>query len=200
MPGFTVHLGETLVATINMARLEVFHVSAHGALDQDPKATLDAMGGQFSDNETSSFWIWISELVLQPEQVVKVCFVDRCGAGESGKTADELFPDEVPSKQTDFTMTPELAEEIRARPRLHKDFTVLVETSQGHRAIATSDELNTSFSFGVLWNWTEPDMARVSLGTHCLDDVIAKRSGRMHLESTFSFGDSATFMLRGSAG
>lgn len=195
MPGITVHLDQTLVATIALSPLEVFHVSTHGALDHEPPATLDAMGGQYSDKATSGFWIWISELTLLPEQVVTVCFVDECGFGETGKTIGELFPDEEPSDQTNFTLTAEQAEEIRTRPRLHTDFTVLVETSQGQRATATSDERNTSFSFGVAWNWSESDTARVSLGTHCLDDVIAKRPGTKHLESTLFFGDSATFTL-----
>ncbi|HEY0063979.1 MAG TPA: hypothetical protein VGC21_17815 [Telluria sp.] len=195
MPGITVHLDEKLIATINLARLEVFHVTAHGALDQDPKASLDAMGGQYSDKAASGFWIWITELELRSEQMVEVFFVDQCGDGESGKTVDELCPDKEESNQTDFRITPELAEEIRARPQLHEDFTVLVHTSQGQRAVATSSERNTSFRFSVGWNWTEPDKARVSLGTYCLDDVIARRSGAEHLETKLSFGDSATFTL-----
>lgn len=195
MPGITIHLDDKHLATIDLTGLEVFTVSAHGALDQDPRASLDVSGGTYSTTDAAGHWIWIAEMPVRPEQVVKVCFVEECEGGQRGKTIQELFPDEEPCTQTDFSITPEMAEQIRALPRLHDKFSVRAETSRGPRAAAQSDERNTSFTFRVGWDWTRPHQARVSLGTHCLENILERTLGTEQLRDILAFGDSASFTL-----
>lgn len=195
MAGITVHLDGKRITTVNLTGLEVVDVSTHGALDQNPKASLSVSGGTYTDTDAAGHWTWVAEMPLQVDQVVKISFVEECEAGERGKTVQELFPDEEPCDQTDFSITPAMALEIRARPRLHEGFSVRAQTSLGHQSVATSDERNTSFSFRVLWDWTRPGQARVRLGTHCLDNVLERTVGSEHLQLTLSLGDSASFTL-----
>lgn len=194
MPGITIELNGSHVATINLFGMDVVDVSAHGALDQNPKAALGAMGGNYAKGGCGHL-IWVSEQSLLRGEVLSVKLNDACERWDQGKTIQDLFPDDEPSTQTDFTITGAVAAEIRARPRLHEEFFVQVETSQGQRAVAVSNEHNTSFTFGVLWDFTRPTQARVRLTTHCLDDVLARRTGTNHLEAILSFGDSASFVL-----
>jgi len=194
MPGITIELNGTHVATIDLARMEVVDVSVHGALDQNPKASLHAMGGNYSEGGCGHL-IWVADQSLLPGETLSVKLTDECCISDKGRTIQELYPDDELSTQTDFTINDEMAAEIRARPRLHEAFSVQVETSNGQNAAALSNELNTSFSFGVLWNFIRPTEVRVRLNTHCLDDVLARKVGTNHLEGVLSFGDSASFSL-----
>jgi hypothetical protein len=115
--------------------------------------------------------------------------------GDAGKTFEQLFPDETPSTQTDFSISDTMAAEIRTRPRLHAAFEVQASTPDGQQATAASDERNTGFRFSVLWNHFQPDQARVHLATCCLDDVLARMAGTTHLQTTIQAGESATLSL-----
>lgn len=194
MAGMTVEVNGILITIINLAELEVVDVSVHGALDQDPKARLSASGGNYSVGGCGHL-IWIPEDSVPLGKVVKVTLTDSCSVADKGRTIQELFPDDPVSTQTDFSISDELAAELRGQPRLHEEFTVCVETSDGRHSTATSDEKNTIFTFRILWDWTNPAQARVRFSTHCLDDVLARRSGTKHLDATISIGDSASFTL-----
>ena len=194
MAGIAVELDGIHLTTINLAELEVIDVSVHGALDQDPKAILSASGGNYS-NGGCGHLIWIPEHVVPAGKVVKVTLTDSYSLADNGRTLSELFPDDPALTRTDFSINEELAAELRARPRLHEKFAVRAETSSGQHSIATSDEQNTSFMFGILWDWTCPAQARVRFRTNCLDDVLARRMGTKHLDATISLGDSALFTL-----
>lgn len=169
-------------------------MSVHGALDQNPKASLHAMGGNYSEGGCGHL-IWVADQSLLPGETLSVKMTDECCIADKGRTIQELYLDDEFSTQTDFTINDEMAAEIRARPRLHEAFSVQVETSNGQNAAALSNELNTSFTFGVLWNFTRPTEVRVRLNTHCLDDVLARKVGTNHLEGVLTFGDSASFSL-----
>jgi hypothetical protein len=152
------------------------------------------MGGNYEEGGCGHL-IWVAEQSLLPGEVLSVRLDESSDISDPGKTIDELYPDDEPSTQTDFTINDEMAAEIRARPRLHKEFVVRGETSLGQQATVTSNDLNTSFTFRVLWDFTRPSRARVRLTTHCFDDVLARRGGTEHLLAELSFGDSASFSL-----
>lgn len=182
------------IATVKLAGMDLVDVSVHGALDREQKAILSAMGGNYSEGGCGHL-IWIADHNLLPGEVVGVSLIASCDFATQGKTIAELYPGEEPSTRTDFSISDEMAEEIRARPRLHEGFVVQVQTSLAEVASATSDELNTDFSFSVLWDRFRPDQVRVRLATYCLDDVLAKTGGNEHLKNILSSGDHVTFSL-----
>lgn len=194
MPSFAIDVNGTRVATIDLTALDVVDVSVHGALDSLPKARLDASGGRYASSG-SSHWIWVAERALLPGDVLRVTLRDQCDNADRGKTIAELYPDDAPCTVTDFSITDEMATEIRARPRLHDDFIVQAETSSGQQASAASNDLNTDFSFGLLWDNFHPTQARVRLSTYCFDDVLKRTGGNKHLQTIIGLGDSASFVL-----
>ena len=194
MVGITIEIDCNHLTTINMAELEVVYVSVHGALNQNPKARLSANGGNYSAGGCGHF-IWVLDDSVAAGQVVKVTLTDSFSIANQGRTIQELFPDDSVSTRTDFSINDELAAELRAQPQLHEEFTVYAETSDGQHSTATSDENNTSFTFGVLWEWTRPMQARVRFRTLCLDDVLARRLGTRHFDATIAINDSASFTL-----
>lgn len=194
MPCLSIELDGTRVTMISLADMDVVDVSVHGALDRNPKAGLHAMGVNPSAGSSGSL-IWLPEQALLAGQVVRVTLLEACEEPDRGRTMEEIFPDDEPCMQTDFTISEAMAAEIRARPQLHQAFAVQASTSQGQQAVAVSDPRNTSFTFGVVWDFTRPDQARVRLTSHCLDDVLARRAGPSHLQALLSLGDSASFVL-----
>jgi len=194
MPCLSIELDGTRVTMISLADMDVVDVSVHGALDRNPKAGLHAMGVNPSAGGSGSL-TWLPEQALLAGQVVRVTLLEACEEPDRGRTMEEIFPDDEPCMQTDFTISEAMAAEIRARPQLHQAFAVQASTSQGQQAVAVSDPRNTSFTFGVVWDFTRPDQARVRLTSHCLDDVLARRAGPSHLQALLSLGDSASFVL-----
>lgn len=194
MPGISVEVNGTRIATISLAGMQVMDVSVFGALNHDPKARLNAAGNHRA-GDGYGYLIWIAEQALLPGDAVRVSLDASCGIADSGKTIAELYPDEEPCTRTDFTIDETMAAQLRARPRLHDAFAVQVETSSGQQATAASDDLNTDFSFSLLWDSSRPDQARVRLATHCLDDVLSRTGGTTHLKTMLSVGDSASFVL-----
>jgi hypothetical protein len=194
MSSISIEVNGIGIATISLAGMDVVDVSVRGALDSEQKATLSAMGGNYAEGGCGHL-IWIDERSLLPGEVLSVSLSETCDIATQGKTIAELYPDAEPSTKSDFSISDEMAAEIRARPRLHEEFIVQVETSLGQRAKATSDDLNTDFAFSFLWDRFRPDQARIRLATYCLDDVLARTGGTVHLKTTLSFGDSASFLV-----
>ncbi len=194
MPGIAIELNGSHLITIDLAGMDAVDVSVHGALDQTPKAVLGVHGGNYSDGGCGHL-IWVAEQSILPGEALSVKLIEAPSISAPGRTIQELYPDDEPISQTDFKLSEEMIAEIRNRPRLHEAFFVEVATSNGQQAAAMSNERNTSFTFGVLWDFTRPNQARVRLNTHCLDDVIARKAGTSQLEAVISLGESASFSL-----
>lgn len=194
MPGILVEVDGARVATIDLSAMQVVDVSVHGGLDGENKATLSAFGGNYADG-TCGHLIFVEERVLLPGQLVRVSFQAHCENADRGQTLDELYPGEEAIPRTEFSINEERAAELRARPRLHEEFVVQVDTASGERVTAVSNELNTDFRFGLLWDWLHPDRARMSLTTYSVEDVLAKRRGTGHVESLLDLGQSIVFSL-----
>lgn len=194
MPHVAVDVNNIRITTIDLTSMRVIDASVRGALDLPLKAAVDAMGGNY-DEGSCGHLTWLMDHPLQPGDIVHVHLNQDDAEGDAGKTFEELFPDEPPSTQTDFSISDTMAAEIRARPRLHAAFEVQASTSAGQQATATSDERNTDFRFSVLWDHFQPDQARVHLATYCLDHVLARMAGTTHLQTTIRAGESATFSL-----
>ena len=194
MPSLSIDLDGNRVSTIDLTPMEVVDVSVHGSLDQDPKAVLDAMGGNYTEGGCGHL-IWITETSLLPGEVLTVTLQEASSISDRGRSMGEIFPDEEPCTLTDFSINDEMAAELRARPQLHEQFYVQAATSNCRAVAVKSDDRNTRFTFRVLWDFTRPSEARVHLTTNCLDDVIARKVGLKHLEATLSFGNFASFSL-----
>lgn len=73
MPCLSIQLDGAQVATIHLDEMHVVDVSVHGSLDQVPRATLGAMGGNYGEGG-SGHLIWVTDLSVQPGQSVSVEF------------------------------------------------------------------------------------------------------------------------------
>ncbi|HEX8615755.1 MAG TPA: hypothetical protein VF800_31115 [Telluria sp.] len=185
--------GEVLV-TVNLDGMHALHVSVRSSLDEEDPAILEVHGGTYGD-AVSGHRIWVSHQVLVPQQLVKVSLIESDGPFDLGQTPAEMFPEDESSEEVDFTMTDARAAKLRARPRLKNAFSMKVGASSGAHCEVESDLQNDRVMFMILWDFTCPSQARVSVQTHCVEDVIAGRSGNDHLSDVLTVGGSATCLV-----
>lgn len=194
MASISIRIDRSPFASISLGHLTMLDVSVTGALNRESKCDLSAGGGDFRECGRG-YLIFVDQVLIKAGQVISVMFTAGTGSGDPGHTIAELYPDAAPCPRADFSITEEMAAELRARPMLHEAFTAQVETSCGSHAIATSDRQNTDFTFRVLWTDDAPDTARVHFTTCCLNDVLARRCGTTYLRATMALGGVASFTL-----
>lgn len=194
MPSVLIEVDGNLIANVDLSGMQVVDVAVHGGLNGEEKATLSAMGGNYEDGGCGQL-IWINERPIAPGEVVCIKFREDCASPDHGKAIDEQYPDGPSSTAFDFAMNDEMVAELRNRPRLHDGFIIQAETSSGARAMASSDDLNTQFRFGLLWDWLHPEQARLSLRTYSFENIISRSEGAKHLEARLAWGDSTTFSV-----
>lgn len=194
MAGIAIAMNGTRTAAIGLDGMQVVSVFVHGALHREPKAVLEAHGGNYRAGACGHL-IWIAEHPILPGDMLTIAFEAHCDSVDHGLTIDELYPDAAPSTKADFSITDEVAADIRARPRLHDAFLVHVETSSGEQASAASDDRNDDMMFSLVWDDTHPDQLRVHFRTCCFDDVAAKRGGTTHLQTMLAVGESVSMTL-----
>lgn len=194
MSGISIALNGMRMALIGLDGMQVISVFVHGALDRDAKATLEAHGGNYREGHAGHL-IWLDDYPVLPGDVVTVTFDADCDGADAGNSIAERYPAAAPSPKSDFTITETMAAEIRARPRLHDEFVVQVETSLGQQVRAASDERNTNVACNLLWDDLHPQQLRLHFRTYCFDDAMAKTGGTTHLKTMLSPGDSVAIMV-----
>lgn len=194
MAAIRVEVDGTVLATVKVDGMHVLHVSVHSSLDAEAPALLDVQGGTYGE-QVSGHRIWVSDDRISAGQCVKVSLIECDGPFDQGGTLAEMFPEDGASKEFDFTMTDARAAELRARPRLKDAFSMDVEASSGARCSVNSDPQNDHVTFMIVWDFTRPLQARLSVRTYCAEDVIQRSGGTDHLRETMALGGFATCLV-----
>ncbi|UOD30098.1 hypothetical protein INH39_32950 [Massilia violaceinigra] len=194
MAAIRIDVDGTVLATVNVDGMHLLHVSVHSSLDVEAPASLEIHGGTYGE-QVSGHRIWVSDNPLAAGQSVKVSLIECDGPFDQGRTPADMFPEDDSSEEFDFTMTEARAAELRARPRLKDAFSMEIETSSGTRCPVNSDPQNDRFTFMVLWDFTRPLQARLSVRTYCAEDVILRGGGTDHLQETMPPGGFATCLI-----
>src|SRR5262245_38315307 len=174
MPALDVSLDGITIATVNTDGFDVMSVNVGGTLIDDDPASLHVSGGSYPESGASLFLWWVPELVLRAGQNIGVSFLEYGATSHPGKTTEELFPNEPPKTQTDFTPTAELFKQLRAKPKVRKSFSFRLVSSSGTSFVGTTAPDEHGFGFTVLWNSFHPERARVSLHSYTLDSLEAR--------------------------
>lgn len=195
MPALTVSIDGITLATVSTDGYDVMSVRVGGTRIDENLATLDLSGGSYPESGESTYLTWISDVPLQAGQVVTVTFLDAALTSHAGKTIEELFPDEPPSKQTDFRPTADMFAELRAMPTLRDRFSFSLVSSSGTNFAGETTTDEHGFGFTVLWNSLNPDRARASLHSYTLSNLEARGPMNNHSEEKLHYGDWVQFEL-----
>lgn len=195
MPALEVSVDGVTIATVSTEGFEVMSVDIGGALIDDDPATLNVSGGSYPENGSPlSLW-WVSELSLHPGQRVNVSFLEHGTSSHPGQTIEELFPNEPAATQSDFTPSPDLFKQLRAKPKVRNSLSFRLVSSSGASFFGTTTPEDHGFGFTVLWNWLNPERARLSLHSYSLESLEAQGPMNNHVEEKIHFGDSVEFEL-----
>jgi len=196
MPALDITLDGASIATVSTDAFNVMSVNVGGTLVDEEYPSLDVSGGSYPEDAASTYLSWVCHQVLQPGQRIKVTFLESAASSHAGKTIDELFPDEPPSAQTDFTPTDEMMCELRAKPKRREKFSFHLTSSNGKAFDAETQPDEHGFGFSVLWNSYQPERARVSLHSYTLESLENRGPMNSHVREQLGYGDSVELQFR----
>ncbi len=195
MPALSISIDGAVIATVCTDGYDVLDVRASGTRIDDHLANLGVSGGSYPEDGDHTHLIWVNELQLQPSQVVTVSFLEHASSSHTGKTIEELFPDEKLTIETDFKPTAEVFNELRAKPKLRDKFSFRLASSSGKAFAGETAPDDHGFGFSVLWNSHHPERARVSLHSYTLENLESRTAMTNHFEERINYGGSVRFEL-----
>ncbi|RBB36778.1 hypothetical protein DPV79_24280 [Burkholderia reimsis] len=174
MPALEIMLDSVTVATVSTAELTMLAARVGGMLIDEAVASLNVSGSNYHLSGPPSYLTWIADTPLQAGQRIRVLFHQDGQSSQTGKTIDELYPDEPPVAQTDFTPTAEMFQKLRAMPKFREKFVIDLSSSSGTSFRGETMAGEDSFALTILWDCMHPERARTSLHSHSLDRLEAK--------------------------
>lgn len=154
----------------------------HGTRVDESFAELDISGGRYPEDEPSTYLTWLASAPLKPGDLLEVTLQDEGETLHTGKTIEELFPEEsISPEKTDFRPTADMFAELRAKARLRSGYSFSLTTSDGISYTGRTSEDEYGFGFSVLWNSYNPARARFSLHSYTLDSLEQRSPGRYHV-------------------
>jgi hypothetical protein len=188
MPGFGISLNGKTVVTVSTEGMNVFSVRVGGDVISLELASLDVSGGYYGDDSENTHFIWLSEQEISAGDEVEVVFLQEASTSQAGKTIEELHPDEQvqcgPPIPIDM-----IFRHLAGRPKLREHFAFSLVPPSGEVITAQTEQDDHSFGFSVLWNWTRPEEARVSLSSTSLENIEKRQSGADHARFKLHFGE-----------
>ncbi|MBJ7308642.1 hypothetical protein ACFOLJ_17060 [Rugamonas sp. CCM 8940] len=195
MPTFYITVNDQAVATVSTEECDILTIRIDASFDREELATLDVSGGKYPVDVESTYWTWVPERPLLAGQRVAVEMREHGASSHAGKTIAELYPDDPPCTITDFTLTDAMCDEIARRPRFRDKLAFQFASSSGTRLAGKTGADEDSLALSVLWNWTDPATASVSLHSYSLADIRARNGGGERAREQMKIGGRLAFVL-----
>lgn len=195
MPALSVFVDNDPLVTVNCDGFDVMSVRVSGTRVEDEFASLGVSGGAYPDEGKSTSLTWVSEIPLKPGQSVRVLFLETGASSQPGKTIEELFPDEEPGEDFDFTPTEQMFEELKAKAKLRSGWSFEYHSPEEKRTAAKTEPLEYGFGFTVLWNSHRPSRASVSLNSYTIESMQQRKPGNDHAREHLLFGQSVSIRV-----
>lgn len=196
MPALSVSVDGNELATVAIGDVTMMNASLSGQRWDHDAATLRMDGGNYDTRDGQPYRIWINEVPIEAGQIVTVSCIADTPTSHAGKTIAELFPDEPPCEQTDFTPTPAMIEELRGRPMLRDGYAFTLTTSQGVEYSGHTELGEYGLTFRVMWTALHrPECARFSVSTNTVEQIQTRTPAREHLQGELFLGQSVHFQV-----
>ncbi|WP_146125924.1 hypothetical protein [Burkholderia vietnamiensis] len=188
MPALEIMVDGDTVVMVSTDNLSMLTARVSGMLIHEAIASLNVAGGNYSQSGSSTYLTWIADTPLRAGQQIRLLFHEDGQSSHAGKTIDELYPDEPPVTQTDFTPTAEMFQKLRAMPKFREKFVIDLSSSSGTSFRGETMVGEDSFALTILWDYMRPERARVSLHSHSLNRLEAKGPLNYLLKDDITFG------------
>lgn len=162
----------------------------------DPElATASITASRYPEGQESTYLIWLNELAILSGQTVTVSFRQGGPTSAPGKTVEELYPDEGPAEGTDFKLTTQMMQELRARPQYRPGWAFEVRASNGVSYAGLTNEAEHGFGFSVLWTVHRPERASISLHSYTLESLEKRTPMQYHVRMNLELGSSVDLVV-----
>lgn len=188
MPALEIMVDGDTVVMVSTDNLSMLTARVSGMLIHEAIASLNVAGGNYSQSGSSTYLTWIADTPLRAGQQIRLLFHEDGQSSHAGKTIDELYPNEPPVTQTDFTPTAEMFQKLRAMPKFREKFVIDLSSSSGTSFRGETMVGEDSFALTILWDYMRPERARVSLHSHSLNRLEAKGPLNYLLKDDITFG------------
>ncbi|MCA8251592.1 hypothetical protein LGN12_31105 [Burkholderia multivorans] len=174
--------------SVSTDNLSMLAATVSGMLIHEAIASLNVAGGNYSQSGPSTYLTWIADTPLRAGQQIRVLFHQDGQSSHAGKTIDELYPDEPPVTQTDFTPTAEMFQKLRAMPKVREKFLIDLNASSGASFHGETTAGEDSFALSILWDSMHPERAKASLYSNSLNNLQARGPLNYLFKADLSFG------------
>ncbi|MCW3538765.1 MULTISPECIES: hypothetical protein [Burkholderia cepacia complex] len=188
MPALEIMVDGNTVVMVSTNNLSMLAATVSGMLIHEAIASLNVSGGNYSQSGSPTYLTWIADTPLQAGQRIRVLFHQDGQSSHAGKTIDELYPDEPPVAQTDFTPTAEMFQKLRAMPKVREKFLIDLNASSGASFHGETTAGEDSFALSILWDSMHPERARASLYSNSLDNLEVKGAPNSLLKENITWG------------
>lgn len=196
MPALSVSVDGKELATVANSDVTMLNASLSGQRWDHEPAILRMDGGNYDAQDSQPYRIWINEVPIAPGQLVTVSCVAERPTSHAGKTIAQLFPEEPPCEQTDFTPTTAMLEELRSRPMLRDGYVFKLTTSHGVEYSGHTQPGEYGFTLRVMWtSLHRPECARFSVSTNTVEQMQSRTPGREHVKGELFLGQSLRFQV-----
>jgi hypothetical protein len=177
---------------------DVVSVGIGGTRVDQELATVHVSSSRYPDHGESTYLIWAEE-ELSPGQTVSVTFAEAGPTVGTGKTIDELHPDDAGSEdsntEVDFKLTPAVMQELRAKPKVRSTWRFTLRGPDDSCQKSQTAEAEHGFGFNVLWNVHRPDRASFSLHSYDLESLEQRTPMRDHVRGKLEYGKAVEFVV-----
>jgi len=198
MPAFAISIDDQLIATIDTQGLLVFSVRMGGNLSDEELASLHVSAMRdLPDGDPQTHCIFVSDLAMQAHQTVAIAMNATGSTNPQGKSIKELYPEasDSPVENFDFRFTESQYLEARARPTYRSSLSFRYESTTGEVQEQTTSAGQDTFAFSVLWDWTRPESARVSIHSSSLENIRDRSVGVDYVRDTLEIGQRAAITM-----
>ena len=163
MSALNILIDGIFIASVCTDQFDLLTVNVSGTRADKNFADVSVSGGRYPDIAEPTHLMWVSELPLNSGQVVSVFLAENGSTSHDGKIIDELFPDQIGRDALEFKSRTEMFSELRLRPLVRDQFVFKYESKNGTDVAVKSLPEEHGFGFSVLWHFSDPHRAKVSL-------------------------------------
>ena len=195
MPLLAVEIDGRTVAAVRCDDFHVVNARVSGSLVEPQFATVELTASTHPEVGEGTYLLWLNELELRPSQAVTFKFLANGELFGTGRTIDELHPEQDDAKGDPEMSIEECFLQLRARPNLRAGYSFLASTPPLPGQPSSTVPGEYSFSFSSLWNWLRQDRASISLSTWTIDSVEFNTPSREHFREYINPGQAATLRV-----
>jgi hypothetical protein len=189
MPGLAVSLNGTHLVAVSTEGLNILTVRVHGDVIGPEFSSIDVYGGHYGDEKENKHLIWLDEREIGPGNEVEVEFLKETSTSNPGKTIEELYPDDE-AQMRPWQSIEEIFKDLAKKLKVREQFAFRVVPPSGEAINSLTEANDHGFGFSVVWDWTRPDSAGVSLTSNSLESIENRQGGTAHARFRLQFGQS----------